>query len=601
MASGQVSSPNPIQFGDNFELDARACELRRAGRPLKLERIPMELLLLLIEQRGRVVTRKEILEKIWGKDVFVDPESSINSAVRKIRQVLEDDPTQPRFLQTVSRRGYRFIASIWEVGFPEARRCQDGRPKSSESPAVKKPTNQRIRSIAVLPLENLTGDAGQQYFADGMTEALITTLAQIESLGVISRTSALHYHASGKPLPQIANELRVDGIVEGSVARCGNRVRIDAQLIHAPSDRHLWAKSYERDLQDVLALQGEIARSIASEIKIRLTPKDRARLRNSPPVNREAYDAYLKGRFFWNKRTAQALKTGIGHFEDATKKDPGYARAYAGLADSYDVAPFYSVMTPKEAYPRAKAAAMKALEIDESLGDAHTSLAHALWSYDWDWASAERENQRSLELNSNYATGHHWYSWFLELMGRHDEAVHEAQRALRLDPLSLAINTQLGVAYYYAREYRHAVEQLRKTLELDPRYPMAYIYLGQCLDQLEEFEGAIAEFEKGLQAVEDPWLSASLIHACGRADRRMEAKKELAKLLESSKTKVVSPYLLAMAYAGLDEKAKALGWLETAYRERANWIPYLKVDPEVDNLRTDPRFAELLRRVGLPC
>ena len=376
----------------------------------------MELLLLLIEQRGQVVTRKEILEKIWGKDVFVDPESSINSAIRKIRQVLEDDPEQPRFLQTVSRRGYRFIASIWEVGFPEMRR-HNARPKSSQSPAVRKSKSQRIRSIAVLPLENLTGDAGQQYFADGMTEALITTLAQIESLRVISRTSAQHYHASGKSLPQIANELRVDGIVEGSVARCGDRVRIDAQLIHAPSDRHLWAKSYERDLRDVLALQSEIARAITSEIKIRLTPKDRARLRNSPLIIREAYDAYLKGRFFWNKRTAQALKTGIGHFEDATKKDPAYAGAYAGLADSYDVAPFYSVMTSKEAYPRAKAAAMKALAIDESLADAHTSLAHALWSYDWDWASAERENQRSLELNSNYATGHHWYSWFLELMG----------------------------------------------------------------------------------------------------------------------------------------------------------------------------------------
>src|SRR5215472_5456806 len=291
MASGQVSSTNPIQFGDDFELDARAYELRRAGRPLKLERIPMELLLLLIEQRAQVVTRKEILEKIWGKDVFVDPESSINSAIRKIRQVLEDDPEQPRFLQTVSRRGYRFIASIWEGGFPETRRW----PKSRQSPAVTKSKSQRIRSIAVLPLENLTGDAGQQYFADGMTEALITTLAQIESLRVISRTSAQHYHASGKSLPQIANELRVDGIVEGSVARCGDRVRINAQLIHAPSDRHLWAKSYERDLRDVLALQGEIARAITSEIRIRLTPKDRARLRNSPLVIREAYDAYLKG------------------------------------------------------------------------------------------------------------------------------------------------------------------------------------------------------------------------------------------------------------------------------------------------------------------
>ena len=535
----------------------------------------------MVEQRGQLVTREQILEKIWGKDVFLDADSSINSAIRKIRQVLKDDPERPRFLQTVTRRGYRFIVPIVEEA------------------AVENPTAKSIRSIAVLPLENLTGDPAQQYFADGMTDTLITTLAQIESLRVISRTSAMHYRESGKTLPQIGRELGVDAVVEGSVARSGNRVRIDAQLIQALTDRHLWARSYERDIQDVLALQGEMARTIAAEIQIRLTLKDQARLGNTPPVNRAAYDAYLKGRFFWNKRTAEGLKKGIEHFDDATKKDLGYALAYAGLADSYDVAPFYSVMTPKEAYPRAKAAAMKALEIDEGLAEAHTSLAHALWSYDWDWVGSERENRRSLDLNPNYATGHHWYSWFLQLMGRHDEAVREAQRALELDPLSLAINTQLGVAYYYGRDYDRAADQLRKTIELDPRYPMAHIYLGQCFEQLGELQDATLEFQKGLQAGEDPWLSASLIHAYGRSGRRVEAEEALQKLLEDARTKVVSPYFLGMAYAGLGDKEKAFEWLETAYRERVNWMPYLKVDPELDNLRTDPRFADLLRRVGL--
>ena len=585
--SPQVPSSNPIKFG-NFELDKQAYELRRSGRVLKLERIPMDLLLLLVEQRGQVVTRKQIVERIWGSGVFVDPESSINSAIRKIRQVLGDDPERPRFLQTVSRRGYRFIASVGDPVLPK-RRHHVGATLKSTSPAP--------QSIAVLPLENLTGDAGQQYFADGITEALITTLAQIESLRVASRTSAMHYRASGKPIPQIAKELKVDAIVEGSVARSGNRVRIDAQLIEAAADRYLWAKSYERDIQDVLALQGEIARAIVSEIKIRLTSKDHARLINSPPVNREAYDAYLKGRFFWNKRTAEALKTGIAHFEDAANKDPGYAPAYAGLADSYDVAPFYSVMIPTEAYPRAKSAAQKALEIDPDLADAHTSLAHALWSYDWDWSGAERQNRRSLELNPNYPTGHHWYSWFLQLMGRHEESVREAERALELDPLSLAINTQLGVAYYYARDYRRGADQFRKTLDLDRRYLMAYIYLGQCLDQLQDFDNAIAVCEKGLQIAEDPWLAASLIHAYGRARRRVEAENQLTKLIQKSKTTIVSPYLLAMAYAGLNERDKALVWLETAYRDRVNWMPYLKVDPQLDDLRREGRLDDLVRRV----
>jgi tetratricopeptide (TPR) repeat protein len=256
-------------------------------------------------------------------------------------------------------------------------------------------------------------------------------------------------------------------------------------------------------------------------------------------------------------------------------------------------------MTPNEAYPRAKAAAMKALEINDTLAEAHTSLAHALWSYDWDWANSERENQRSLELNPSYATGHHWYAWFLQLMGRHDAAVHEAMYALELDPLSLAINTQLGVAYYYGRDYDRAADQLRKTVELDPRYPMAHIYLGQCFEQLGEFEAATAEFQSGLQTGEDPWLLASLVHTDGRSGRRIEAEKGLTKLLQDSGTKVVSPYLLATAYAGLDDRDKAFEWLETAFRERVNWIPYLKVDPELDSLRNDRRFADLLRRVGL--
>ena len=374
---------------------------------------------------------------------------------------------------------------------------------------------------------------------------------------------------------------------------------VEAELTDVANDSQLWGEQFKRKSSDILAVQEQISQQILDKLRLRLSSEQKKQLTKRYTDNSEAYYLYLRGRYHWNKRTEEGLRKGIDYFRDAIEKDPGYALAYSGLADSYDVLPFYSVMTPKEAFPKAKAAAMKALEIDESLAEAHTSLAHALWAYDWDWAGSERENQRSLDLNPNYATGHHWYSWFLVVVGRHDEAVREAKRALEIDSLSLAINTQLGVAYYYGREYDPAIEQFRKTLELDPRYPMAHLYLGLCYEQVGEFQDATAEFQKG-QAGKNPWFSASLIYTFGRSGRRVEAQEELKKLLAAEKTEFVSPYFLAIAYAGLGDKGKAFEWLETAYRERANWMAYLKIDPELDSLRTDPRFADLLRRVGPP-
>src|SRR5262249_16801611 len=323
--------------------------------------------------------------------------------------------------------------------------------------------------------------------------------------------------------------------------------------------------------------QEEIANEISEKLRLSLTREDKKGLRKRDTQSPAAYQDYLKGRYFWNQRTAEALRKAIEYFREAIDKDPGYALAYSGLADSYDVLPFYSVMPPKEAYPKAKAAAMKALQIDESLAEGHTSLNYALWNYDWDWAGAEREIKRSLELNPNYATAHHWYALFLAVMGRDEEAVRHAKRALEIDSLSLVINTKLGIVYYYGRQYDLAIDQLHKTIELDPRFPLAHLYLGLCYEQVGKFTEAIAEFQRGLQLEENPWVSASLIHAYGRSGKRLEAQKELEKLLEAAKTKFVSPYFLATAYAGPGDKDKTFEWLDVAYRDRTDSLAYLKV------------------------
>jgi serine/threonine-protein kinase len=461
----------------------------------------------------------------------------------------------------------------------------------------------KIESMAVLPLENLSRDPEQEYFADGMTEELITNLGQIEALRVISRTSVMRFKgvrpAGG--LPEIARQLKVDAVVEGSVLRSGDRVRITAQLIDARTDRHLWAQSYERDLRDVLALQGEVAQAIANEIKIKVTPQEQMRLASARPVNPDAHEAYLKGRYYWNLRTEEGLKKGIEYFQQAIEKDPGYALAYAGLADSYIVLGEWWLMASRGAYPRAKAAALKALEIDETLAEAHTSLGAVRDDYDWDWAGAEKEFKRAIELNPSYATGHQWYAEYLSEMGRHNEAIAELKRAQASDPLSPIIGAVGGYIFLFARRYDEAIAQCRRALELNAGFYPAHFNLGRVYQQEKLYPQAISEYQKA-KALEEgnPGLAAELARGYAAAGKRIEALKIISQLTELSKRRYVSLYRVAQAYAALGEFDQAFALLGRAYEEHAFELVFLKVEPENDPLRSDPRFQDLLRRMNFP-
>jgi TolB-like protein/Tfp pilus assembly protein PilF len=457
-----------------------------------------------------------------------------------------------------------------------------------------------IRSLAVLPLENLSGDASQDYFSDGMTDELITELGQISELRVISRTSAMTYKGSHESLPQIARDLNVDAVLEGAVLRSGNQVRITAQLILAATDKHLWAKSYEGDLRDTLMLQKQVARSIAGEIRIELTPQEQAALQHVQQVNPEGHEDYLKGRYFWNKRTSDGLKDAIYYFSQAIEKDPSYAPAYAGLADSYALAGDwqYGVVPPKEAYPKAKAAAAKAVALDSTLGEAHISLAWCLDGFDWDWESAGREFKRGIELNGGYATGHHWYGWHLATLGRHGEAVAELEKAKSLDPLSLIIGADLAEELLIAHRYDEALKQSRETMNMDPFFALTHYVLGEVLAQQHMPNEAIAELQKAVElSPGSTAFAANLANAYAVSGRREEAVKILNDLKSRSRAGFSNAPEIALVYVGLDDKDQGMAWLERAYAERFN--PGVLMRPAFDPLRSDPRFQDLVRRIGL--
>jgi len=649
-------SPRVARFGV-FEVDLRAGEVRKQGLKVRLQEQPFQVLAMLLEHPGEVVTREELQKRLWPADTFVDFDHGVNTAINKIREALGDSADNPRFVETLHRRGYRFIYPVESLtpspsprgrGEPEAVSISQPSPSGRGWSRLVGPGEgarfgrgrialaagamvavaavlitlnvaglrdrlltfagarhaaplPKIESIAVLPLENLSGDPEQEYFADGMTDALITNLGKIRALRVISRTTAMHFKGTKKTLPEIARELNVDAVVEGSVLRSGNRVRVTANLLHAPTDRHLWAESYERDLRDVLALQSDVAQAIAREVQIKLTPQEQTRLASRHPVNPEAYQAYVMGRYFWNKRTEDGLKKAITYFEQALDEDPGYAMGWAGLADCYNLLAIFDFLPPKEGFPKAKEAATKALELDETLAEGHTSLGYVKDSYYWDWPGAEREFKRAIELNPNYATAHHWYSDHLEIVGRHDEAIAEIKRAQQLDPLSLTINAVAGLRFHTARRYDQAVEQLRKTLEMDPGFAVAHGWLGQAYEQKGQYEDAIAEHEKAREGLPGTaYALAALGHAYAAAGKRNEALRILTDLNERRKTTYVSPYAIGVIHVGLGQEDRALEWLERAYEDRDSWLSWLKADPRLDPLRSDPRFQDLLRRMNFP-
>jgi TolB-like protein/Flp pilus assembly protein TadD len=450
-------------------------------------------------------------------------------------------------------------------------------------------------------LDNLSGDASQDYFADGMTDELITDLAQISALRVISRTSVMVYKGARKPLPQIARELNVDSVVEGSVQRFGDQVRITAQLIQAPADKHLWAESYEGNLRDALTLQKKVARAIAEQVRVEVTPQEQAVLKKATVVNPEAYNSYLKGRYFWNKRTADGLKVALAYFNQAIDEDPKYATAYSGLADTYALLGDwqYGVMTPKEALPKAKAAAMKALQLDDGLSEAHNSLAFCLDGFDWDLNGGDREFRRAIELNPGYATAHHWYAWHLILLGRNSEAVSEMRKAESLDPLSLIINSDLAELLLIAHFPDESVQQSLKTMEMDPGFALAHNQLGQAYLEKRMFGEAIAELEKATElSGGSPTCIANLARAYAASNRRAEATKLLNDLKRRSAPGFWHASEVAMIYAALGGEDQAMTWLERGYEERFN--PGVLLRPGFDPLRSNSRFQKLVRRIGLP-
>jgi serine/threonine-protein kinase len=457
----------------------------------------------------------------------------------------------------------------------------------------------QIRSLAVLPLENFSRDPEQEYFSDGMTEQLITDLAQIGALKVISRTSVMQYKGTRKPIPEIAKELGVDAVIEGSVQRSGDRVRITAQLIEATTDRHLWARSYERDMRDILAMQGEVAQAIAGEIQVTLTPREKALLASARPVNPEAHELYLRGRYFWNQRTLESYQKGLRYFEQAIEKDPNYALAYVGLADSYALMTVFANVPPGETFSRARVAAQKALELDETLAEAHASLAYIHLNYDLDWAGAKKEFRRSLELNPSYAQAHHWYAHYLTALGKMDEAFAESQRALDLDPLAPVMREHLCWQYMIARQPDQAIERCRQDLEVRPDFAQIRMHLGNAYLEKRMPEKAMAEFERALSASGNNALyRSSLVRGLAQAGRIAEAEKLLNEMKADAKQKYISPLEIAAACAGLGHTDEAMAWLDRAYAERSPTLYMLNAEPRWDTLRSNPRFQALLRRIG---
>lgn len=567
--------PRVIHFGE-FALDAAAGELRLQGTKLKLQDQPLQILEILVQRPGEIIAREELRQRIWPSDTFVDFDHGINNAIKRLREALGDTADTPRFIETLPRRGYRFIGRI-----------------ERESP--------RFRSLAVLPLENLSQDPEQEYFAEGLTEALITTLAKIGELRVVSRTSATLYKRVRKPLREIARELEVDAIVEGTVLRAGDRVRITAQLIDAQKEAHLWAESYDRHLRDVLDLHSEVAKAIAREVQVKLTPQEQAQFAQTRPVDPEAYEAYLKGRYHWNRRSGEGLAKAAGYFQQAVATDPTYAAAYAGLADCANIAGWWCFVPPEEGCGRAKALALKALAVDSSLSEAHSSLGWSLLHYDFDFRGAEREFRRGLELNPLNTTAAEWFAVCLGVMGRFDESIAEISRAVRLDPLSPIIATVAGMLFFLARKYEKSIEMGYRALELDPNFALARWTIAMSLVQLGRNEAAIGHMEEVVCATNRLPLHLYMLgHCYASGGRREEALRILAEFRELSHQRYISPYWLAVIYASMNEKDEAFHWLEVGYQERAAWMVYTKHFAWVDNLRLDPRFEDLLRRMNVP-
>jgi len=623
-----ASTSNIVQFGV-FELDLQRVELRKQGVKVKLQEQPLTVLRVLLENPGQIVSRDELRRRVWSANTFVEFDQGLYSAMARLRDVLGDSSDSPRFIETVARRGYRFIApiSMHVVPIP----VEITRPAEDDQHDFRRHSLRRwissvlagllggalllvivftfdvagvrewlrtrttpIRSIAVLPLENLSRDPEQEYFADGMTDELITTLAQMGTVRVVSRTSVMRYKKISEPIAQVGRELGVDAVVEGTVERSGNRVRIRVQLIQAATDRHLWAQTYDREFKDALALESEAAGDIVREIQSDLTPAQKQRWSTVRKVDPEAYEAYLKGIYFSNKRNAADFDRAIGYFNQAIAEDSQYAAAYSGLSDAL-LGEIFTGTPAEKVREKATFTAQKAIEIDPSSAEAHNSLGGIREFWDWDWAAAEKEYLRAIELNPNLVAGHQDYALFLAFQGRFEQAIAEAQRSQDLDPLSPFVRTTFCLDLGLARRYAEAIGKCRQALELDPNFRHAHGNLVSIYLAMGKNEQAVEEYEKVATLAGTPPAEIASIRV---AFEQGGIKGFLRQMVEQSE-KEGDGVEVASRYALLGEKDQAMFWLEKAYRQRSPRLEFLKEDSEFDNLRSDPRFRELVRRIGL--
>lgn len=640
-------SKRQARFGP-FEVDFRAGELCKNGRKIRLQDQPLQVLALLLEQPGEVVTREELQQKLWPTDTFVDFDHGLNNAINRLRDALNDSAEAPRFIETLPRRGYRFVAGVDS-------RESEGRPAGLlnrsepngpwETVAVKTadevvvPVQQdywfrkfrlavaglgllvalfvgfrlivhqrllatgvpaHIQSIAVLPLENLSGDPAQEYFADGITDELTTDLAQIGSLRIVSRTSAMMYKGKRESLPQVAKELRVDAVVEGSVERHGGQVRVRTQLIDASTDTHIWAETFDRNTRDVFTLEGEIARKIAVAVRANLTQEEESRVARTQHIDPDLFDLYLQARSLGNVRGRESLEKSLSYYAEISKQDPDFALAHAGAADSYILLGDYSYVAPNKAFPKAGAEAEKTLKLDASLAEAHTSLAMVKTLQDRDWNGADAEYRRALALSPSYARGHHWYARYLTKMGRHQDALAEIKRAAECDPLDPFLEANVGEVYFFGRQYEQAIQIERDALATNDNFGRAHHDLGRIYLAKGQYEESIAELTRAVSIYDSLISRVALGNAYAVAGKRHDALAMLNKVKTYSEHNYVSPYFFAIIYAGLGQKDQALDYLEVSYRTHDGWLGFLKVDPSLDPLRSDPRFQDLLKRMKFP-
>ena len=566
------------EFGP-FRLDAKERLLLHDGEIVPLTPKAFDMLLALVENSGHLLEKKELMQRLWP-DSFVE-EGSLAQNISLLRKALGESESQ-KFIETVSRRGYRFVASV----------------------ILSKPeqiADRTIKSIAVLPFKSLGVGGGDEYLGIGIAETLTTRLSSLKLLTVRATSAVLKYASSEKETVVAGRELEVDTVLEGSIRRLGEQVRVTARLVSVRDGSLLWADKFDEDFTDIFKVEDSISSKVTGALALKLSGEEQKRLTKRYTDNAEAYQFYLKGRYFWNKRTEDGFNRGIAQFKQAVEKDSNYALAYAGLADSYIGLTFYSFTAPSETMPKAKEAAMNALAIDNALAEAHASLAHVLMNYDWNWSEAEKEFKLSIELNPDYATAHQWYAvHYLTARGRPEEALQEMKRALELEPTSLVMNTFMGATLYFAGRYNEAIEQCRRTIEMDPNFAVAHWHLGVAYEQKEMFDDAIAEFQKATTlSGGSPLMKASLGHAYAKANKKDEAIMILDELKELSKQRYMSSYEAAAIYVALGENEQAFQLLERADKEHCFHFVYLKVWPQFSVVRADPRFQDLVERIGL--